>query len=286
MKGTLAESSRENLTRKHIILYAFSLLGGGLSGMFLCILPFFGPTLGFFTVGLTHPQPRQAGKRGAIAGTFASAGLLLTLLASRLIIMPSIFGYAPLEEAFIYWAVSVIYTVGLSVLTATIIGRKRPPSDLAILEYLPLLPTDGHITIVCRSCGARQQIPIAMFSKSLVTSRQQLTEGVNQDRIINSREHSYDMSHLSIGTIGCISILILLITGIISNGIIGFIGVGDIIVYIVWNLTFVAVFYLISKPFFRLFGRRIPIWLVYCPECGERIPVATDGKVFFTAMNE
>jgi len=45
-------------------------------------------------------------------------------------------------------------------------------------------------------------------------------------------------------------------------------------------VAIILVLGLLEGPLRTLFSKRVPIWLLRCPDCGTIIPVATNGKRF------
>lgn len=267
------DRSTETPAWKSVLLYVFAALFGAACILIMWLIPFVGPTIGFLSVQLTKPRPERAGKQGAIAGAISAAAMLaawfvfIGLYVSDLGLM----------------AIFAIYTIGFSALTAHFIGRRRPVRDPENLEdqYQPVEPSHGYITVACRSCGAKQQVAVSAFGRSNEMDHQQSMGAENTIEITSSGQHFYDMSHLSKGAGAGIGIFYLLMAAAISNPIIAFLGGGDAVTLVVWNIALVAIITVMYKPLTRLSGRKIPVWLVSCPGCREKTAVATDGKAFF-----
>ncbi|HEY71105.1 MAG TPA: hypothetical protein G4O08_11035 [Anaerolineae bacterium] len=266
-----------------VVLHILYLLAGVFLSGGRWIFLMLGPAIGFSTFVVMKPQPREASKQGAIGGATAALGLLLPLLSWISPEKRPASGSILLQQLGFQVAIA-LGTILLSALTAYIITRKPRARDLESLEYRSLVPSRGIISVACKSCAANLEIPTGLFHGSGSTDRPQSEGADGSIQITQSGQNYYDLSHLPSRSETAIGCLIYVLAVIAANAIVGLFGAEDITVYVIWTLTFVAIAYVINKPLIRLMGGRYPIWVAYCPECGTKIAIATNGKAFFAPV--
>ncbi len=265
-----------------VVLHILYLLAGVFlsGGRYIFIM--LGPAIGIATFVAIRPRPNEAIKQGAIGGAAAAIGMLLPLISW---LSPA---YSPPSGSVLLlqlgWQVATaLGTILLSALTAHILTRKPRPRDLEGLDYRSLVPSRGVIQVACNACGESLEIPTSRFLRS----SRDLTQSEEADTpipITQSGQNYYDLSHLSSNTQTALGCLVYLLAVIGGNAIVGLFGGGDMVVYVIGTLAFIAIAYVLNKPLIRLMGGKLPIWLISCQQCNAKIAIATNGRAFFAAV--
>ena len=147
---------------------------------------------------------------------------------------------------------------------------EKPPFDLSANIELEECKRYGEgYYIVCPSCFENKVIQSSAFSTNLA-ERSRMGIIATDERIPVAS--------------GILSLVSWIIPGIIAILLGSYIGSVIIGIPFLWAII-TGILYLLFKPFtdklLHAFTRKIPVWLVQCIKCGERIVLASDGSEAF-----
>jgi len=135
------------------------------------------------------------------------------------------------------------------------------------LEYQEVPIQGSSVHIIHPACGKVHDVAVQEFKSILTTAH--TTMGQAADASIKYSGQS--VHYLSRSRLIATEVVLVLIAVGVSIRVGSFFG-GLVAIILVLGL--------LEGPLRTLFSKRVPIWLLRCPDCGTIIPVATNGKMF------
>jgi len=143
----------------------------------------------------------------------------------------------------------------------------KPSHQYDQLKYQEVSIQGNSVHVRCPACGKSHNVAVQDF-KSILT-KAYTTMGQTADASIKYSGES--VHYLSRGMLIASEVVLVLIAAGVS------IRVGN---FLMGLFAIILVLGLLEGPLRALFSKRVPIWLLQCPDCGTIIPVATNGKMF------